>query len=254
MSTDTDLDAFELDLAARMEAASTPISGDGVTRDGVDRRVAQRHRSTRRRQGGLAVAAAAVVVVLGVGIAVGTSDDAPTGTTGVAEDGGDSEAPAPTSTLVCAEGESASGSVDPAGRTGDAVCGPTLDEETVPVTVCHQVPSTTVTIPEDTVLDTTPPPTTCVPAADAPTTETTGPPGSTTPEAAEPDTTAAPTTAPYGGECAPGPADPDCIDPEGDGTYVKLEGGAACMATTLDPAMCTDLDGDGAAGDPDSDG
>jgi hypothetical protein len=54
-----------------------------------------------------------------------------------------------------------------------------------------------------------------------------------------------------GQACAPG-SDPDCIDPEGNGQYVYLIGGAACMASPIGGAMCSDLDGDGRAGYPDS--
>ncbi|MEA2844150.1 MAG: hypothetical protein QOJ69_1821 [Actinomycetota bacterium] len=46
---------------------------------------------------------------------------------------------------------------------------------------------------------------------------------------------------------------PDCIDPDGDGKGVYLQGGAACMqALKSSPELCTDLDGDGKAGYPDS--
>lgn len=54
-----------------------------------------------------------------------------------------------------------------------------------------------------------------------------------------------------GQPCTPG-SSPDCIDPEGTGQYVYLIGGAACMASPIGGAMCTDLDGDGNAGYPDA--
>ena len=54
-----------------------------------------------------------------------------------------------------------------------------------------------------------------------------------------------------GQPCTPG-SDPDCIDPEGIGEYVYLIGGAACMAGPLGGPTCSDLDGDGYAGYPDS--
>ena len=63
------------------------------------------------------------------------------------------------------------------------------------------------------------------------------------------------TTAPAlvpGQPCTPG-SSPDCIDPLGDGSYVYLLGGAACMADPIiGGPLCSDLDGDGNAGYPDS--
>ena len=47
-------------------------------------------------------------------------------------------------------------------------------------------------------------------------------------------------------------SDPDCIDPDGSGQYVYLIGGAECMAGPLAGPLCSDLDGDGRAGYPDS--
>ena len=45
---------------------------------------------------------------------------------------------------------------------------------------------------------------------------------------------------------------PDCIDPDGDGQYVYLIGGADCIDNNPgNPAICEDLDGDGQAGYPD---
>ena len=75
-------------------------------------------------------------------------------------------------------------------------------------------------------------------------------------------TTAAPTrtTAPpaptvalrYGRTCARG-SHRDCIDPDGNGRYTYLKGGGDCMRTFRDsPGLCSDLDGDGEAGYPDS--
>ena len=72
--------------------------------------------------------------------------------------------------------------------------------------------------------------------------------------APSPSSTAPANTLPVlvpGQPCAPG-SDPDCIDPEGTGDYVYLIGGAACMASPIGGPMCTDLDGDGYAGYPDS--
>ena len=42
------------------------------------------------------------------------------------------------------------------------------------------------------------------------------------------------------------------VDPDGSGQYVYLIGGAACMAGPLAGPLCSDLDGDGRAGYPDS--
>jgi hypothetical protein len=88
----------------------------------------------------------------------------------------------------------------------------------------------------------------------------TGSTTSTAPAAETSTTTAAPptsiattaTTQPaYGSACAPG-SHPDCIDPDGDGRHEYLKEGAKCMATLGDTGLCSDLDGDGVAGYPDS--
>jgi len=55
-----------------------------------------------------------------------------------------------------------------------------------------------------------------------------------------------------GEPCSLEEGSPDCIDPEGDGEGVYLIGGGACIADQPDPATCSDLDGDGYAGYPDS--
>jgi hypothetical protein len=56
----------------------------------------------------------------------------------------------------------------------------------------------------------------------------------------------------FGAACQLGSL-PDCIDPDGDGKGVYLEGGAACIQMFKDsPGLCSDLDGDGKAGYPDS--
>jgi hypothetical protein len=82
----------------------------------------------------------------------------------------------------------------------------------------------------------------------APTTTT------TTTTSTPPATTAAPSNGLAPGEaCSPEEGSPDCIDPEGDGSYTYLVGGAQCLAENPDsPAICSDLDGDGRAGYPDS--
>jgi hypothetical protein len=87
-------------------------------------------------------------------------------------------------------------------------------------------------------------------------TVTTAPPATSTPPttgAPSPSTSVPPTTVPGlvpGQPCAPG-SSPDCIDPFGDGAYVYLIGGGACMASPIGGGMCADLDGDGQAGYPD---
>lgn len=120
---------------------------------------------------------------------------------------------------------------------------------------------------EPTDTTTTPPPTsalptTAAPAPDAPTTAPGAPvtvgPAPTTTEVTAAPTTDASTAVPLPIEPAPGsPCElgsfPDCIDPEGDGTGIFLLDGAACMVTFRDsPGLCSDLDGDGYAGYPDS--
>lgn len=58
---------------------------------------------------------------------------------------------------------------------------------------------------------------------------------------------------PYGSACRGG-SHPDCIDPDKDGRYEYLRGGADCMKNFAhnDQVLCSDLDGDGVAGYPDS--
>ena len=86
------------------------------------------------------------------------------------------------------------------------------------------------------------------------TTSTTAAPTSTT-TAASSTTSASATTAttqpPYGSKCAKG-SHPDCVDPDGDGQYEYLKNGARCMKDMSDSGLCSDLDGDGVAGYPDS--
>ena len=58
----------------------------------------------------------------------------------------------------------------------------------------------------------------------------------------------------YGMPCEVG-SHTDCIDPEGDGQGVLLQGGGVCMSETaavMGPEICLDLDGDGKAGYPDA--
>jgi hypothetical protein len=78
----------------------------------------------------------------------------------------------------------------------------------------------------------------------------------TTTSATATTTVTSPATAstqpPYGSDCQKG-SHPDCIDPDQDGRYEHLKGGAACMKEFgEDSGLCSDLDGDGVAGYPDS--
>ncbi|HEX7131978.1 MAG TPA: hypothetical protein VF228_05350, partial [Iamia sp.] len=57
-----------------------------------------------------------------------------------------------------------------------------------------------------------------------------------------------------GDPCSLEEGSPDCIDPDGDGEGVYLLGGADCVASAPDVSLCEDLDGDGYAGYPDSEG
>ena len=74
----------------------------------------------------------------------------------------------------------------------------------------------------------------------------------TTTKTTEPTTTTTTTTTvpplQPGDPCSPEEGDPDCIDPEGDGSYVYLTGGAECIENAPDPSACADEDGDGIAG------
>jgi hypothetical protein len=63
--------------------------------------------------------------------------------------------------------------------------------------------------------------------------------------------TTATTAVPYGSACDKG-SHPDCIDPDGDGEYESLKNGERCMKEMGDSGLCSDLDGDGTAGYPDS--
>lgn len=78
----------------------------------------------------------------------------------------------------------------------------------------------------------------------APTTTTT----STTSTTSTTTTTAPPPTGEPGLPCSPEEGSPDCIDPEGDGTYVYLINGAECIGANADPATCIDSNNDGVAG------
>ncbi|WP_146927922.1 hypothetical protein [Cellulomonas xylanilytica] len=94
---------------------------------------------------------------------------------------------------------------------------------------------------------------------------TPGPTGTVSP--ADPATTSAaptedPTTAPStppppvpGEPCDPAAGSPDCTDATADSEFRYIEGYAECVASyTSDETygLCTDLDGDGRAGYPDS--
>ncbi|KRD44373.1 hypothetical protein ASE38_09600 [Cellulomonas sp. Root930] len=62
-------------------------------------------------------------------------------------------------------------------------------------------------------------------------------------------------TTPVPGEpCDPADGSPDCTDATSDGLFRYVEGYADCVAQLPgeEQGMCTDLDGDGRAGYPDS--
>lgn len=264
--TDTDTQAFEADLAARMRGATAAVSADGVTRGGVEARATARR---RRRHGGIALAAAALVVAAGLAaVALGGPGDEPEGVF-AGNDG-----PAATEVPDDVPGE-CDEIVIVDGTEHVVVCEPDGVRALYPIVECPvptELPPPPEPAPGDKVVDfavcaggpadprTTTPPTTEPPGSTA-VPSTTAPPPATEPApttTAAPPTSAAPTTVeaptstttPYGSPCAPG-SDPDCIDPEGDGTYVKLGGGADCMASPNAGPMCADLDGDGRAGYPD---
>ncbi len=88
--------------------------------------------------------------------------------------------------------------------------------------------------PAPTLTTTTAPPTTTT------TTTTTSPPPTVTADTLDP-----------GESCSPEEGLADCIDPEGDGVYLYLPGGADCLAAApADPLDCADNDGDGLSGPP----
>ena len=96
------------------------------------------------------------------------------------------------------------------------------------------------------------------PAASTETTTTTAPTTTTTTTAtttvpSTTTTTVAPPALTPGEPCELG-SDRDCIDPEGDGQGTYLLGGGDCMDTFAPESsgLCSDLDGDGRAGYPDS--
>lgn len=81
---------------------------------------------------------------------------------------------------------------------------------------------------------------------------TTAPASSTTTIAAGSTSVPPSTLPPYGSPCRAG-SHPDCIDPDGDGEHELLQGGADCIkALGVESGLCSDLDGDGRAGYPDS--
>ena len=86
------------------------------------------------------------------------------------------------------------------------------------------------------------------------TTTTTVPPTTTSTTTTTTSTTAPPaTTAIPTSDCSPEEGDPDCVDPDGDGSYEVIDGGASCLATAETPRDCIDTDNDGAAGPPAAD-
>lgn len=75
-------------------------------------------------------------------------------------------------------------------------------------------------------------------------TTTTKPGTTTSTTAAEPSNGLEP-----GDPCSIEEGSPDCIDTDDDGEGTYLIGGADCIATAADPAVCEDTDGNGLAGD-----
>jgi Ethanolamine utilization protein EutJ (predicted chaperonin) len=55
-----------------------------------------------------------------------------------------------------------------------------------------------------------------------------------------------------GSPCDPAAGDPDCTNESADGTFRIVSGYADCVATLGEGGLCSDLDGDGVAGFPDS--
>lgn len=161
MSTDT----FEQDLAARMGAATDTIGADGVTRQGVDERIAARRATRRRRQGGIVLAAAALVVVAGIGAVVLGGGDDPRSTE-ITDDGGTTEVPtteAPTTTCPA--------SILPDPIVTDGSGSGCAEVEVVPTEPPTTAPAPTTLVPSE-----TEPPTTTAPPA-----TTTAPPTTTAP-------------------------------------------------------------------------
>ena len=91
-----------------------------------------------------------------------------------------------------------------------------------------------------------------LPSAPA-TTGTPPAPSATALETTAPPATASPTPVP-GAPCDPADGSPDCTDASGDGQFRHVEGYADCVAELPgeEYGVCTDLDGDGRAGYPDS--
>ncbi len=58
----------------------------------------------------------------------------------------------------------------------------------------------------------------------------------------------------YGSPCSKEEGSPDCVDPDGDGEGTLLKYGEECIAMYADDALCADTDGDGVAGEADSEG
>lgn len=81
---------------------------------------------------------------------------------------------------------------------------------------------------------------------------TTAAPAATTTAVEAPTTTSMSAGLEPGDPCSLEEGVPDCIDPDGDGEGTYLIAGADCIANNPDPSLCTDLDGDGYAGYPDS--
>lgn len=258
MSTDD----FAHDLRARLGEAAEAVTGSGVTMAGVESRLAERRSGRRRRQGALALAAAAAVVLGGVGLAAAVGGDGGGGgaeRTGFAAEGDPSSTEAPTTepgpTEPCFE--TTTTTIPPSTSTEQPTTlsvPPPPDEDLVAPDEGSGAPSTIVPArpcPPETDGPTTTATTMEAPTdTDVPASSTTAPPEPSSPPTTEPPTATTQPAGWPGAACEPG-SHADCIDPEGDGTYVWLIGGADCMASPVGGPMCADLDGDGHAGYPD---
>lgn len=140
-----------------------------------------------------------------------------------------------------------------AGCASDADDSP---EPFVPPTAAGDTTTTSTTSPPTTTTTTLA--TTTAPASTTTPTTTTLPPTTALPSSTAAPTTVASTTTEAGGGapgalCDPAAGDPDCTDDTVDGSFRIVEGFAQCLADfDGDTGICSDLNGDGYAGYPDS--
>jgi molecular chaperone DnaK len=124
------------------------------------------------------------------------------------------------------------------------------DEGPRTTTTSTAAPTTSTTVPDITTTtgDTAsgPPPSR---GEATPTTEPSQAPAATT--TTTPATTTTQPPAP-GSPCDPASGNPDCTDDSADGAFRIVSGYADCVAAVGDTGICSDLDGDGQAGYPDS--